>query len=328
MKILDTPIEERFDRVTRLARRSFGVSISAISLIDSDRQWFKSIQGLDVQETSREISFCGHALLGDGLLVVTDSHADERFRDNPLVTGDPNIRFYAGCPVRNPDGHKVGTLCVIDNKPGEFSADDEVTLRDLARMVEDELRFSFAQRSQDELVAELDRARLAASVDPLTRIWNRGAIMEILKRELARGARGGVGVGLLMIDFDYFKTINDTHGHLVGDAVLREGVARMLGIVRNSDVIGRYGGEEFIAVLADCHEIDVETIGERLRVVIENDPMTGVGCRVDVSVSVGGAWCPGSMLTEPEALIALADAAVYKAKAKGRNRVEMSRYVD
>lgn len=328
MKILDTPIEDRFDRVTRLARRSFGVPISAISLIDADRQWFKSIQGLAVQETSREVSFCGHAILGDGLFVVPDSHADDRFRDNPLVAGDPNIRFYAGCPVHNPDGHKVGTLCLIDNKPRDFDADDEVVLRDLARMVEDEFRLSFAARSQDQLVAELDRARLAASVDPLTRIWNRGAIMEILKRELAKGARGGVGVGLLMIDFDHFKKINDTHGHLAGDAVLREGVARMLGIVRTADAVGRYGGEEFMAVLADCHESDVEIVGERLRAAIEQNPMTGSGKLLTVSASVGGAWCPGSMLMEPEGLIALADAAVYKAKAKGRNRVEMSRYID
>ncbi len=328
MKLLDTPIEDRFERVTRLARRSFGVPISAISLIDHDRQWFKSIQGLDATQTSREVSFCGHAINGDEVFVVQDSHDDDRFRDNPLVTGDPNIRFYAGCPVRSPDGFNIGTLCVIDREPRRFDADDIASLRDLARMVEDEFRLNLAKHSQEALIEELDRARLAASVDPLTRIWNRGAITEILKRELAQCARSGVGVGLLMIDFDHFKNINDRHGHLTGDAVLREGVARMLGIVRSGDAIGRYGGEEFMAVLPECHESDVEQIAERLRAIVSANPMTGSGEPIKVTVSLGGAWCPGYMSMEPEMLIQRADAAVYKAKANGRDRVEMTRYVD
>lgn len=323
MKILDTPIEERFERVTRLARRSFGVPISAITLVDENRQWFKSIQGLGTHETSREMSFCGHAILGEGIFVVNDSLADARFQGNPLVEGDPNIRFYAGCPVRNPDGHKVGTLCLIDSRPREFDADDEVALRDLARMVEDEFKRNPVRPIQSEFIGQLDRAFLAASVDPLTRIWNREAIVEILKRELLKGSGGGVG--LLMIDFDRFSDIGDAG--MAGDTVLREGVARMLGIVRVADSIGRYGGNTFMAVLTDCNETGVEGVGERLRAAIQSNPILAAGGLLDVSVSVGGAWYPGSMI-EPQALIALAEAAIYQAKAKGRNRVEMSRYID
>ena len=139
LKILDTDPEERFDRVTRLAKRIFGTPIALVSLIDNDRQWFKSRQGLDATETARDISFCGHAILGDETLVVEDATSDDRFTDNPLVTDDPSIRFYAGYPLNAPDGSKVGTLCVIDREPREMSDEDLKLLEELGRMVEEEL---------------------------------------------------------------------------------------------------------------------------------------------------------------------------------------------
>lgn len=140
--ILDTPAEERFDRITRLARRLFQVPVALISLVDHDRQWFKSRQGMAVRETARDISFCGHAILADGAFVVPDACEDERFRDNPLVTGDPHIRFYAGIPLKASDGSRVGTLCIVDHRPRRFSADEEQGLRDLSALVEEELQLS------------------------------------------------------------------------------------------------------------------------------------------------------------------------------------------
>ena len=124
LKILDTDPEERFDRVTRLAKRIFGAEIALVSLVDSDRQWFKSYQGIEVTETSRDVSFCGHAILDDEVMVVQDALADERFRENPLVTANPNIRFYAGCPISAPNGSNVGTLCVIDSEPHDIDDGD------------------------------------------------------------------------------------------------------------------------------------------------------------------------------------------------------------
>jgi GAF domain-containing protein len=137
--ILDTPPEERFDRITRLAASIFNTPMASISLVDRDRQWFKSSYGLDAVESSRETSFCSHAVAARDVLVVPDAFQDPRFSDNPLVTGSPRIRFYAGCPIFvGPDC--VGTVCVLDNRPRQVDDNSVHLLHDLAALAELELR--------------------------------------------------------------------------------------------------------------------------------------------------------------------------------------------
>lgn len=138
LNILDTPPEERFDRLTRLAKRVFNVPYATVSMIDTHRQWFKSVQGLTVCQTARDISFCAHAILYDEILYVENALKDERFHDNPVVVGDPKIRFYAGCSL-DVNGFKMGTFCVFDKKPRPFSAEDRQLLKDLAVLAEREL---------------------------------------------------------------------------------------------------------------------------------------------------------------------------------------------
>ena len=161
--ILDTPPEERFDRLTRLAQHFLNVPIAVVSLVDTNRQWFKSCQGLDATETPRSISFCGHAILEDQMLVIPDALQDARFADNPLVINAPNIRFYAGQPVKAMDGSRIGTLCVIDSKPHQMSQLEKDSLRDLAVLVEQELNSLSHQEavlallnSENRLTAVLD----------------------------------------------------------------------------------------------------------------------------------------------------------------------------
>ena len=145
--LLDSGAEERFDRITRLARRLFEVPIALITLVDGQRQWFKSCQGLSVSETPRDISFCGHAILDEAGLVVENALADARFADNPLVTGPPHIRFYAGAPLHEAGGQRIGTLCIIDDKPRRFSEQDQLALRDLADTAECLVTADALQRS-------------------------------------------------------------------------------------------------------------------------------------------------------------------------------------
>jgi PAS domain S-box-containing protein len=180
LKILDTPPEARFDRVTRTAARVFDAPYSLVTLVDADRQWFKSCFGYDGRETPKAISFCAHAVAGDDeIMVVKDATQDERFEDNPMVIGDLHVRFYAGRPLRAADGQKVGTLCVIDREPREFTPRDHELLDDLAAWAETELNAGEASRALDarrRSEAQLHTILSAAS-DPILAIAPSGRVV-------------------------------------------------------------------------------------------------------------------------------------------------------
>lgn len=147
MRILDTAAEEAFDSITRAAARYFKVPIALVSLVDQDRQWFKSRVGLDVCETERRHSFCSHAIARDDLLVVNDASARPEFADNPLVTGPPYIRFYAGALVRI-EGKSIGTLCIIDSTPRTFEIAEQRDLSRMARLVTRQIKLNARQASK------------------------------------------------------------------------------------------------------------------------------------------------------------------------------------
>jgi len=156
LEILDTPPEERFDRIIRLATRVFDVPIAYIAMVDADRQWFKAKCGLKFDATGRDVSFCGHTIVHDGPLIVSDTHDDERFRDNPLVVNPPKIRFYAGHPLKGPGGHNVGTLCLAAPKPRILGAAERATFGELATLAEHELNMFDVIHAQRELIETKD----------------------------------------------------------------------------------------------------------------------------------------------------------------------------
>jgi diguanylate cyclase (GGDEF)-like protein len=252
LNILDTPPEERFDRLTRMARRVFGVSVALITLVDANRQWFKSNQGASVSETPRDISFCGHAILADTALVVPDARLDPRFFDNPLVSGDPQIRFYAGYPLRAYNGSKLGTLCIIDPQPRAFTSEDLGLLTDLAAMVEQEI--STYQMS---------------TLDDLTQLHNRRGFMALAQHALNVAARKATPCALVFLDLDKFKAVNDNFGHAEGDRALTTFAEHMRGSFRDADVLGRLGGDEFLVLLYDCPFALAEGIVDRLRQALD-----------------------------------------------------------
>jgi len=145
-EILDTAPEAAFDEVTALVAESLDVPVALVSLVDVDRQWFKSRVGLEQTQTPRDISFCGHTILQDGVFEIPDAAQDDRFHDNPLVLGEPNIRFYAGAPLLTIDGHRIGTLCVIDRRSRRLEAGQRALLQQFARLLVAQLDQRLANR--------------------------------------------------------------------------------------------------------------------------------------------------------------------------------------
>jgi hypothetical protein len=163
-RVLDTPSERAYDDITALAAYICDVPIALISLIDADRQWFKSRVGLDVVQTPRDVSFCAHAILDERVTIIDDPLGDPRFNSNPLVTCAPNIRFYAGVPLRTPEGHPIGTLCVIDRQRRELSARQLETLETLARQVVMQLEL---KRTSARLAEALEQIEMIEDLIPI-----------------------------------------------------------------------------------------------------------------------------------------------------------------
>lgn len=179
---------------------------------------------------------------------------------------------------------------------------------------------------QAELIFAREELREQATRDSLTRLWNRAAILEILQRELGRAKRSSTALSIILADLDHFKRINDTYGHLAGDAVLREAARRMRSAIRPYDEIGRYGGEEFLLVLPNCDVSDAITLGERLREAVGEEAMLLAEGIIPVTLSLG--VMTSDEIEDMQMFIAAADAALYRAKDSGRNRLELASMTD
>jgi len=302
--VLNTRPEESFDRITRLVKVVLEMPMAVVSLIDRDRQWFKSKQGVRTSETPRSISFCTHTIQGTTPLIVNDAHSDPRFAASPLVTGDPHIRFYIGVPLRSRDGHNVGALCTMDTRVRELSPEQVAVLEDLAQLIVDELEL-----------------RIQTSTDALTGVMTRRAFTEQADREIARAGRYGSPLSCALIDVDYFKSINDTCGHGIGDQVLKHLASICSKELRTSDCIGRIGGEEFAILLPETGLRTATEVVERLRKIIASTPFdAGGGRMIWLTASIGVAENSEATKTF-DGLLSNADLAMYDAKKNGRNRV-------
>jgi diguanylate cyclase (GGDEF)-like protein len=299
--LLDTLPEEKFDRVTRLACRTFNVPIATVSLVDRDRQWFKSKQGLDACETARSDSFCGHTILTEAQLVVHDAKLHPYFADNPFVVGDPFIRFYAGQPVHGPDGSRIGTLCIIDRQPRIFTPEDAIILADLGSMVDREL----------SLIEN-------ATVDELTRLSNRRGFIMVAKHVLALCRRNRQHAVVIAFDLDHFKSINDQQGHDVGDEVLRRFARLLYSHFRTSDVVARLGGDEFTVLCSGSDYEQVMDSLQRLKRMYDDSDLPRNHPQLSWSAGLA-TFDPRSEQTVDE-LLRMADARMYCAKAEGQQK--------
>lgn len=305
--VLDTEAEQAFDRIVTLAADMTGNSIALVSLVDEARQWFKAGVGLPVRETHRDLAFCAHAILSPrDAMVVTDATTDPRFRDNPLVTGEPGLRSYLGVPLVDSDGFALGTLCVLDTVPK--APDDRAILliRTLAQAVVTNLELHRALRRSEAMVL----------TDELTGLPNRRGIAAALDGAMADRKP----VTVVTIDLDHFKEANDSAGHAAGDAVLREVGQRLRASVRGSDVVGRIGGDEFAVLLVGL--ADRAAAAEALRRIsaMLHKPVPYAGTSLRLGATIGAAMMPADADTA-EVALRLADEAMVQAKRGSRGGI-------
>lgn len=333
--ILDTLAEQAYDDLTFLASQICQTPIALISLVDAERQWFKSRVGLAAPETPRKVAFCAHAIHQPlDMMVVPDAARDIRFNGNPLVTGDPHVRFYAGAPLVTPSGNAIGALCVMDRVSRELSDEQLAALRALSRQVMAHLELRRTVATLDAHLAERDQhqqrleeyqrrleetnstlERLSAS-DALTGLHNRRAFDTRLEEEIARASRYHAALSLAIADVDDFKSYNDSMGHVAGDVVLRRIGEVLRKNARNGDVVARIGGEEFAVILPNTSRNGATVMAERFRRAIAREPWPNRPMTISVGVTT-----TESGETARSMMMAAADAALYQAKGSGRNRV-------
>ena len=317
LRVLDTPAEPSFDSLTDLAARLLNVPIVLVSLVDERRQWFKSRVGLGATETSRAVSFCGHAINSEDLFVIEDARRDARFADNPLVVGEPRVCFYAGAPLTLAGGEVIGTLCAIDHAPRQLGTTERAVLQVLARHVVVELEL---RRQVSELIAEMEHRRQAehrymqlATRDPLTGLPNRAALFDRLNHAVRAAARNDGTLAFMFLDLDRFKLINDSLGHAVGDALLQAVAERLHDSVREADTVARLGGDEFAILLEQPRDTAaVVSVVDKLLASL-GEPIQLDGQALTVRASVGIAMYPEHG-DNADQLMRHADLAMYQAK--------------
>jgi len=314
-----TPIEERFERISRLGARAMGVRAAGVALIADDSLWFKSIVGWRVTEMPLKGSLAQLMLDNGEPLIVPDTHKDLRCAKLPFVTTGPKFRFFAAYPIRDATGEIIGSFCAFDTKPKKNGETLAETLSDLGHLTERELLTTDLWNAQSQLVAKLGSARRQALLDTLTRVWNRRGGTELLELILAESESSQERIAVCVIDIDHFKVINDKYGHVVGDQALRKIAASITASIRPDDVVSRFGGDEFLVILRDAAPDVCKLVAGRICSKIQKTRVrTGDGS-LAVTVSLGMAVSdPGEKLTAAQ-IVERADKAMYHAKHRGRN---------
>ncbi|QVL52327.1 MAG: sensor domain-containing phosphodiesterase [Cyanobium sp. M30B3] len=267
--VLDTDADPHFDDISELARRVAGTEIGIVSLVDENRQWFKSCVGapLGQQETPRQVSFCGHTILQRGALIINDALQDSRFADNPLVTGDPGIRFYAGFPLITSNGFVLGSLCAISRRPHQLSAEQIDSLGRLASLTVQQLQVlresALLSAAQEGLGEERLAGRKQEQLSSLERLISRDQMVQMLALLFGMGL--GSPFTLLRCRFRDYERVNATLGSSLAEQFINEAARRVLAAVPKTASVARFAESELVVLLPyDVEEAQIQDVAERL----------------------------------------------------------------
>jgi diguanylate cyclase (GGDEF)-like protein len=285
LRLLDTASETRFDNYTHLVADIFDFPIVLVSLVDRDRQWFKSSQGWSVKECSRDTSFCSHTILKPGVTVIPDALLDKRFASNPLVSGPPHIRFYAGAKVHGPQGRPIGTLCVIDHVPRDFNEVEQRRLQQFAALIENEIRHSA------DLEATRTSVEFTAYYDALTHLPNRRLFTDRLTKLLEWCEWDQRELAVVLFNVEELRLINQGFGTEMGDQLLKSLGDRLEGYCPSGGSLARLQADEFIMAVPVYERAKLDTLVDNLHQALCKPLLIGAA-EYYLNVQIGGAVYP------------------------------------
>lgn len=284
------PREERFDRITRTAKRLLHVPIALISIIEQDEQWFRSVQGLEVAHTPRDISFCGYVVGLNQPFCIPDTLNDPDFADNPLVTGPPGIRSYLGWPLEIAPGVAVGSLCVIDTMPRTFGQEDFDALKDLAGMAEAELKVSASASLQNKLLMRLSALQRQGALDPLTGCWNIRGFRELLALGFDDARQHGTDLAVCHLRVKNLQEVADAARYTNLDAVTTLLAQVLRQRLPAQGALARLGTQDFWALITSASSLDLEQELARLTFPSVTVDLPNRKLRVEISLEIQVAW--------------------------------------
>lgn len=316
LQLLHSPMEPRFDRFTEMAKNAFGVPIALISLVGEDIQWFKSAAGLSAPSTPRSVSFCGHAIHDNGLFIVEDTLQDERFADNPLVTGEPRIRFYAGAPLQLGGGSSIGTLCLIDVEPRKLKPHQQRLLQDIAGLVSQEIQFGAKDALQGEFVANLTTNERYHATDPNTRCWTHNSALEMLNLSVTDSRYRPAPSSLLALRIEGLPFLKSRQPKDL-EILLVEASRRIRKYAGIGDLLATWGPGRWLLFLRDHRAMDAPELGRLLTEEFEGAPIETAGLTMPVKMFVAIVPLNFSSGSDATDLLSTAEYGLEKAGDRG-----------